>query len=185
MAKKNQTIHNPVTGEKITWLETSADTGGRYLLFDFEIKQGGKVAVRHIHPLQDETFTIQKGQLKLEMNGHTKIYHAGDMVTVPKGTPHEWWNSGDGALQMQIRFAPALKTEIFFEQFFGLAHDGKTDHNGSPTFMQIMAMCNEYSIYVAGPPLFVQRLMGTTIGGIARLTGRKKFYPQYSPVNDD
>lgn len=180
MARKQQTISNPVTGEKITWLETSADTGGSYVLFDLEVKEGGKVAVRHVHPGQDETFLIQTGKLKLEMNGTVKLYGPGDAVTIPKGTPHEWWNNGDGPLQMQVRFSPALKTEIFFEQFFGLARDGKTDEKGSPSFMQIMAMCNEYRIYIAGPPIFIQRLMGIIVGGVARLTGRKRYYPQYS-----
>ena len=181
MAEKGQTIFNTATSEKITWLETSKNTDGKYLLFDFEVAPGKKVAVRHIHPRQDETFTVKNGQLKLEINGTIREYKPGDIVTIPAGQPHEWWNNSQVTpLKMNVKFQPALKTEIFFEQFFGLAQDGKTDTKGSPSFMQIMAMCNEYKIYIAGPPVFIQRLMGFVLGGIARISGKKKFYRQYS-----
>jgi quercetin dioxygenase-like cupin family protein len=181
MARKGQTIFNKATSEKITWIETSKDTNGKYLRFDLEVAPGKKVAVRHVHPHQDETFKIKNGELKLEINGETNIYRSGDTVTIPKGNPHEWWNvSAAEAVTVEVTFAPALKSEIFFEQFFGLAQDEKTDAKGSPSFMQIMAMCNEYKVYIAGPPVFIQRLMGFVLGGIARISGRKKFYPQYS-----
>lgn len=181
MAQPGQTISNKVTSEKITWLKTSKDTAGRYLLFGFEVAPGKKVAVRHIHPRQKETLVIQSGQLKLEIGGKTSVYKPGETITIPAGTPHEWWNdSASMPLQMEVKFEPALKTEIFFEQFFGLAADGKTDSKGSPSFMQIMAMCNEYNIYIAGPPVALQRVMGFVLGGFARMTGRKKFYSRYS-----
>lgn len=181
MAQKGQTILNHVTGEKITWLETTAETGGEYLHFEFEVAPGKKVAVRHIHPEQEEIFSIKSGELKLEIAGETSTYGPGQIVSIPAGKPHEWWNiSEKEPLKMEVRFVPALKTEIFFEQFFGLANDGKTNVAGSPSFMQIMAMCNEYKVYIAGPPLLIQKIMGVVLGGIARLAGKKKMYPAYS-----
>jgi hypothetical protein len=35
---------------------------------------------------------------------------------------------------------------------------------------------------VAGPPLPIQKIMGILLGGIARLAGLKKFYPEFSPM---
>jgi quercetin dioxygenase-like cupin family protein len=181
MAQKGQTIVNKATSEKITWLQTTQTTDGKYVSFNLEVAPGKKVAVRHIHPGQDEMFKIKSGELKLEINGKINIYRSGDTITIPKGKPHEWWNKSDNEpVQMEVTFTPALKTEIFFEQFFGLSNDGKTDVKGSPSFMQIMAMCNEYRVYIAGPPVFIQKLMGWVLGSIARLSGKKKFYRQYS-----
>jgi quercetin dioxygenase-like cupin family protein len=181
MAQKGQTLYNHVTKEKFTWLETSRDTNGKFLSLDCEVAPGGKVAVRHIHPRQDETFEIKEGVLRLEINGDTKLYQKGEKVIVPKGQPHWWCNdSATATLDIEVTFTPALKTEIFFEQFFGLANDGKTNADGSPTFMQVMAMCNEYEIYIAGPPIAIQKVLGYLLGGIARLLGKRKFYPEYS-----
>lgn len=83
---------------------------------------------------------------------------------------------------MIVTFALALNTETFLEQFFGLCNNGKTSADGTPTFLQLMAMANEYELYVAGPPLPIQKLMGVMLGGMARLAGLKKFYPEYSPT---
>jgi quercetin dioxygenase-like cupin family protein len=181
MAKKGQIIYNKVTQEKFTWLATSKDTNGEYLCVDCEVAPGGKISVRHIHPRQDETFEIKEGILRLEINGNTKTYQKGDSITIPKGQPH-WWGNDSlvEPLHIEVAFKPALKTEIFFEQFFGLANDGKTKADGSPTFMQIMAMCNEYEIYIAGPPVSLQKMLGFLFGGVARLFGKKKFYKEYS-----
>jgi quercetin dioxygenase-like cupin family protein len=181
MTKKGKTLTNKITGEKIIWLETTKDTNGRHILFDFEIAPGGCVPVRHIHPFQNEHFEIQSGSLRLELNGETKNLKAGDKIIVLQGQPHQWWNdSTDTPVKAKIRFEPALKTEIFFEQFFGLANDGKTKTDGSPKFMQIMAMSNEYDIYISGPSVSLQKAMSFVLGGIARLSGFKKYYKKYS-----
>ncbi|MEK7264288.1 MAG: cupin domain-containing protein [Bacteroidota bacterium] len=180
MAKKGKTLTNKITGEKITWMETSADTNGSHILFNFEVAPKGYVPVRHIHTSQNEHFEILSGSLRIELNGETKNLKAGDKIIVPQGQPHQWWNdSADAAVKAKIRFEPALKTEIFFEQFFGLANDGKTKIDGSPKFMQIMAMSNEYDIYISGPPVLLQKIMSFVLGSIARLSGFKKYYKKY------
>lgn len=179
--KKGKTITNKITGEKITWVETSADTNGKYILFEFDVAPKGYVPVRHIHPSQNEHFEILSGSLRLELNGETKHLSASDKIIVPKGQPHQWWNdSPDTTVKMKIKFEPALKTEIFFEQFFGLANDGKTKADGSPKFLQVMAMSNAYEIYISGPPILAQKIMSFVLGGVARLFGFKKYYKKYS-----
>lgn len=181
MAKKGQSIANKITGEKFTWLETATDTGGERLRFDFEIAPLGHAPVAHIHPNQDETFEIKKGKLWLKIQDKEQVLQAGDRVTILKNLPHEWKNPSETeTTEMLVTFQPALKTETFFEQFCGLANDGKTKTDGSPQFLQIMAMANEYEIFIAGPPVPVQRVMGFVVGGVARLLGYKKFYPKYS-----
>lgn len=181
MAKKGQTISNAPTGERITWLETAADTGGKRLVFDFSVAPNGKLPVEHLHPRQDETFEVRKGTLSVLLKGEIVHLKPGDGLTIPRGVPHRWWNASDSeTAEMQVTFTPALNTETFLEQFFGLGNNGKTKPDGTPSFLQIMAMANEYEIYIAGPPLPIQKIMGLVIGGLARLLGYRKFYPEYS-----
>src|SRR5437868_3919315 len=92
MAVKGKTIVNKVTGEKITWLETTKDSDGKHLLFQLEIAPKGSVPVRHIHPDQDEQLEIESGTLHLELNGITKEFSQGQTILISKGEPHQWWN---------------------------------------------------------------------------------------------
>jgi quercetin dioxygenase-like cupin family protein len=182
MAIKGQSIANKITGEQITWLETAQESKGKVLRFDFSVHPKGTLPVRHLHPNQEETFEMKRGRLKVEVNGQTRHLQAGERIIIPKGAPHQWWNDGDEEVQLIVTFAPALNTETFLEQFFGLCNSGKTSANGTPKFLQLMAMVNEYELYVAGPPLPIQRLMGLLLGGLARLAGLKRFYPEFSPT---
>lgn len=181
MATKNVSIQNKITGEKITWLETDRDTGGKKLVFLFEVAPKGKLAVRHFHPNQTETFKIIQGKFTVEVAGEVKVLSPGNELTIPKNVPHFWQNESDTeATEMLVTFEPALNTQTFLEQFFGLCNEGKTAPDGNPKFLQIMAMVNEYQLYVAGPPLPVQKIMGFVLGGFGRLLGYKKFYKEYS-----
>lgn len=181
MAKKGQSVYNSKTGEKITWLATAADTGGQELLFDFEVSPGGKLPVMHFHPGQTETFTVKQGRFIIKLKDKLVTLDPGDSFTIDKGVRHQWWNeSGSESACMEVSFKPALNTEIFLEQFYGLGNAGKTKQDGTPSFLQIMAMVNEYQLYIDGPPLGIQIWMGRIIGGLARLIGYKKFYPEYS-----
>ncbi len=180
MARKGNSISNVVTGERITWIETAQDTNGARLVFNFSVKPGGRLPVMHLHPQQSETFQMERGHFWVKLNNEVRELTAGDQLTIAPGEPHTWWNEGNEDAHMRVTFAPALNTEVFLEQFFGLANDGRTKPDGTPSFLQIMAMANRYQLYVAGPPLAVQRMLSVLLGGLARLFGTKAFYPEYS-----
>lgn len=181
MARKGQIIENKITGEKVTFLETSADTNGKHLRFLLTVKPKGFVTVNHIHPSQVEKFEMKKGELKVLKEKETLYLKAGQTFTIPKGVSHQWWNeSAVEIAELEVEFSPAGKMETFLEQYYGLANDGKCDKNGTPSFLQIMSFGNEYELFVSGPPLIIQKIMSFVLGGIGRLLGYKKFYPQYS-----
>ena len=180
MATTRQTILNKKTGEKITWLETAADTGGKRLVFHFEVAPRGRLPVMHFHPHQTETLELSKGFLTVNHGDKSTILTAGERIVIGKGVPHQWCNASfDTAAEMTVTFEPALNTETFLEQFYGLSNDDKTAEDGTPAFLQLMAMVNEYQVYVQGPPLFLQKIMGWVLGGVGRLIGYKKYYSRY------
>ena len=56
MIRTGDTIHNPVTGERITFLATSADTDGEAVVIETVVQPDGCVAAAHVHPSQSERF---------------------------------------------------------------------------------------------------------------------------------
>ncbi len=186
MAKKGQSITNILTHETITWLATSKDTNGEFLQFGLLVQPSGMAATKHVHPNQDELFEIKRGELTLEVDDEIHHLKAGDTITVPKGTPHQWWNKSEtDVVYMHLTFTPASVTEIFFEQFFGACNDGRNNEDGSYKFWQAMAGINYYDIYNAKPPIIVQKLLGAVLGPFARMAGFKRFDPRYSDPDDE
>lgn len=183
MAKKGQVIENKVTGERVSFLETSADNNGKRLRFLLSVRPKGFVTVAHIHPSQDEHFSMKQGQLRVQKNKETLQLLAGQELLIPKGIPHQWWNDSDSeTAELEVTFTPAGKMEVFLEQYYGLANDDKCDEQGTPHFLQIMAFGNEYELFVAGPPITLQKVMSTVLGNIARLLGYKKCYKKYGAM---
>jgi quercetin dioxygenase-like cupin family protein len=167
-------LENPVTDERIAFRVTGAETGGRYTEADLFVGPGGYAAAEHIHPSQEESFEIQRGVLRLHVDGHERVLRAGDSAVVPAGTPHVWSNGGDDELHVVLRFTPALNAEGFFESYFGLAAEGKTNSKGMVTNpLQLAVLMEEFSsfIVVTKPPRWVQRLLVATLAPIARRLG--------------
>src|SRR4051794_32164692 len=61
MAYAGQVIENPVSGERITFRKTAADTNGELLEIDLELAPDGHVPGMHVHPTQTERFEIVSG----------------------------------------------------------------------------------------------------------------------------
>lgn len=180
MAIAQQSIENKRTGDKITWLETSGDTDGRRLVYQLEIAPRGHWPWVHAHEQQIKTLEISRGIVAVSHGKSSTILTAGERIVIPKKVPHQWTNSSfDLPAIVTVTVEPALKTEVFLEQYYGLSNDNKTGADGEPGFFQLMAMVNEYQVYAEGPPLILQKMMGWTLGGVGRLLGYRKYYPQY------
>jgi quercetin dioxygenase-like cupin family protein len=184
VARVGQTIENPISGERIVWRETSASSGGELLAFDLELAPGAAVAAEHRHLRQEERFAVSSGTIGLSVSGREGRLGPGEEAVVPPGTPHHWWNAGDGTAVVRVEIRPALETEVFFETLFGLARDGKTNAKGIPGLLQIAvayAELGESCSRLTRPPVWVQRLVLTPLAPVGRLLGRRAAYPAYSP----
>jgi mannose-6-phosphate isomerase-like protein (cupin superfamily) len=134
-----------VTGERLTFLETSADTNGELVRFDFWMRPRGFVAAEHLHPRQEERFAIHAGRPRFRIDGRESEAAGGDVVVVPRGVHHVWWNPGDEEVHATIEFRPALRTEQFFEVFFGLGAAGRTNRRGLPNPLWMVAIGAAFS----------------------------------------
>ena len=173
-------IEHPGTGERITFRQTASDTRGTELVLEFAMRPGGFVAGAHVHPNQEERFDILAGTVRFRVDGQERDAGPGQTVVVPAGVPHEWWNPGAAPARLIIRFAPALRTDAFFEAFFGLAQDGKTDpKTGRAGLLQWAVLVWEFrrEIRPAAPPAAVQAVLLPVLATIGRLLGYRPEYP--------
>lgn len=181
MAYKNKTITNPKTGQTIKFIQTAKDTGGRLLEMESKFKANSTEPPLHYHPRQEEDFSLITGELTVKINGVVKTYTAGDKFHVPKNTPHSMWNASDSPAILNWKVTPALNTEYFFENSIGLAHDGKTNERGMPSFLQVALLANEYSNIVrfSKPPFIIQKIVFSLLAPFAWLAGYRATYKKY------
>jgi quercetin dioxygenase-like cupin family protein len=69
-----------------TWLATSAETGGAFLLFD-DVMTRGKTTPLHTHPV-DETLYVLEGAILVHIDGREHSVGQGGVAMVPRGVPH-------------------------------------------------------------------------------------------------
>ena len=73
MAYAGQVIDNQLSGERITFRKTAAETNGELLAIDLELSPDGHVPGMHVHPIQEERFEVVKGTMRFRMGGKRVI----------------------------------------------------------------------------------------------------------------
>ena len=174
MVRAGDVIENPVTGETMRFVLTGAETAGELLRIDMGVRPGGFVAAEHVHPHQEERFQIASGHITLRVDGAERVYGPGEQITIPPGTPHVWWNSGDDELSVFLDFRPAGRFTEFITTFFAMALSGKTNSRGLPKdLLQMGVTLAEYRDVIRGttPPWAVQQVLFAVIAPLGRLLG--------------
>jgi hypothetical protein len=79
-------------------------------------------------------------------------------------------------------FRPALRTEVFFETFFGLASDGKTNRKGLPNPLRLAVLMREFEdeLHLARPSVKLQRALFGPLAALGRVLGYRGWYPDYT-----
>ena len=185
MAYTGQTIENPISGERITFTQTAADTRGDLLAFDMTLSVDGHVPGAHVHPEQEERFEIVSGTMKFRMNGKKIVAGPGDVVTVPAGARHKFANGGDEPVEVRVEVRPAMKMEDLLENTVALAKEGKTNRKGMPKPVHLALFVREYEREVRAPfppPAVVKALMAP-LAAIGRARGHAERYaPAATPA---
>ena len=179
MAKAGDIIDNPVTGERIVVLQSAQETGGELFAFELSIKPHGFVSAEHIHLKQEETFEVTRGTIRFRIHGKEADAVVGQVIVIPAGTPHSWWNASDEEVAATVWLRPALNFEIVIETLCGLARDGKTNARGLPNIFQIAMITATYKETKVVLPAAVPVLL-KLLTPLARLLGYRSSYPQYS-----
>ncbi|MBD0328498.1 MAG: cupin domain-containing protein [Thermoleophilia bacterium] len=173
MVRTGDTIENPITGERIVFRQTSADTNGEAVVIECFVQPGGHVAAAHVHPYQHERFEVVAGTLAFELDGADLEAGAGERVLVPAGTKHRFRNAGQGEAHFVCEIRPALAFESLLATMFALAADGKTNRKGMPNPLRLAVIARHHfdTVRLPSPPAWLQRA-GLALGSpVGRLLG--------------
>ncbi len=107
-------LTNPFTGQTIEFVAEDEEL----LVIESTYQPGGAPAPPHLHPAQEERFTVLAGAVETVVDGEPRTLREGDVLVIPAGTPHVFGGhaSEPGTVRWEVR--PALRTREFFERMF-------------------------------------------------------------------
>jgi quercetin dioxygenase-like cupin family protein len=149
MARMGDELVNLITGERIVFLQTAADTAGRLLEMDDFWTRPGHRTLEHIHPKMQERWEVIAGRVCFRIDGVERNAGPGEVVIAPAGVPHMAWTLDDALVHLRIQMRPALRWERFVERLFALARDGHIDERGMPDPTLMVDLLREFSLEIA------------------------------------
>ena len=188
MIRAGDSIENPITGERIVFRKTSAETGGEAVVIECFVKPNGAVAAAHVHPAQDERFEVAQGLARAQARRPRRCPAGpGDRILVPAGSKHQFWNAGDEEAHFVCEVRPALKFEQLIETMFSLAADGKTNRKGMPNPLRLAVIARDTfdTVQLPFPPAWMQRMGLAFAAPLGRLLGYEPTYTAAVPAESE
>jgi len=184
MARAGQIIDNPVSGERITFVRTAADTAGALLEFELDLAADGRVPGAHVHPEQEERFEILDGTMRFRLGMRTILARAGETVVVPAGRVHRFTNGGDGPARVRVEVQPALDMEQLLVTTAQLAHEGHVLRSGMPKPLHLVLFVRRFRREVGAPlvPAWIVQGVMAPVAALARRRGHGERYAVPQPA---
>lgn len=176
-----RSISNPATGERIQFTAVGQDNGEDVVRFDWRSMPGGAIT-EHIHPHQEERFTISVGEAHFTVNGEERVVGPGQTIVVPVGVRHSESNPGSVAIEGVVELRPALHSKEMHEAFAGLGTEGKTTPRGAPKNpLQLGATVwyFRHESRATSPPIWVQNLVLPPLSMLAKVFGVRPYYDRW------
>ena len=114
---KSRIITDPLTGQRLTFLQTAADSEGRSLRAEVRLEPEGFVP-RHVHLRQHERLEVLTGSVRLRTRGDNRVLGPGDSAEVRRRRLHAVANLGPGEATFIIAVRPALHMEQMMRAIF-------------------------------------------------------------------
>jgi quercetin dioxygenase-like cupin family protein len=105
-------------GSRLTFEGIERDEHGEHLVVTNAVAPGGGPPM-HVHHLQEESLTVERGTLAYQVAGEPeRSAGPGETVEFAAGVPHRFWNAGDDELRCSGRISPPHNVEYFLTQIY-------------------------------------------------------------------
>lgn len=142
---EKRVFENPLIKDKVTIVESPAETGGRYMLLEVELQPKGGNEL-HYHTDFSEEFIPVKGELGVGLGKEKLLLRPGQQVKAAINQRHHFFNPGNSPICFHVKIEPA--NEGFLQALkimYGLAEDGLATKKGLPKKMDHLALLVEMS----------------------------------------
>jgi quercetin dioxygenase-like cupin family protein len=163
-------IDNPISGERIVIRESGEATGGRLLSFDLFLPPGGHVPAGHVHPVQEERFTVMAGRMRFRFDRRSILAIPGETVVIPAGRAHWFGNAGVEVAHARVEVRPALLMEELLEATARLGQRGHFPGTRLPRPSDLALVLLKYRRELAVPhvPAFLVKALLTPLAWLGR-----------------
>ncbi|GME33701.1 putative cupin -type protein [Neofusicoccum parvum] len=149
----------------------------------------------HFHPWQNEWFRCVSGRMGIEIDGKTRILTPEDGEIMGRaGCVHRFFLAPDSTEDMTVVLSASdtgdnyMLDRIFFENWYGMWHDGIVSNGGKFDLIQLLSTFDGGDCYLVPElplPLWARKaigqwggvVLGRWIGG---LLGYKPFFKEYT-----
>lgn len=135
--KHDNTEYIVLPGGTINFKIPSFETEDRIGVYESSLNPQTIGAPMHLHRKMEEIFYVIDGELSMIVGTERVIGHAGDVIFIPRGTPHGFSNKTSTPLKLLLIFSPAQAREGYFEGMAALVKRGETFD--SKAFLTLMA----------------------------------------------
>jgi quercetin dioxygenase-like cupin family protein len=172
--RSGDVIANPLTGVRLVFRRTAAETGGAAVVFEAFLAPNGHVPPERVHPHQELQLEVLAGSVGTSVGGRRAVAGPGTRVVVPAGTPGRVWNAGDDVAHLVAEVAPALGFEPLVEATVALAAAAHAKGRFRPGLLERAAVAAAHfeTARPAFPPAPLQRLGLAVAALLGRALGR-------------
>jgi mannose-6-phosphate isomerase-like protein (cupin superfamily) len=128
----------------LTFKTTAADNAGAYTLLDAS-EPPGSGAGRHRHATYDETFIINDGHYEFQVGDQMLKIGPGEVVFVPRGTPHAFKSIGPEIGRQLVISSPGGIFDAFISEVANSTGQTSTSPNPGPA-TDFRAIAAKYGI---------------------------------------
>lgn len=132
-------LHNSA-GMTMRIVQSARDTNGELLEVEVTLAPKAPAAPMHIHPEQEEVFTVQSGVLEVFAHGRWQRLAAGQSITVPAGMPDAFRNRSGAEVRFTFVLRPALDFDDLLQALARAVQTGEFRAGRSLRGMVRMAM---------------------------------------------
>jgi len=176
MARVGQVLDEGL--EQVEFLATADTTGAELVKCRMRVAPSRPAPPEHSHPKLEERFIVEQGVLGYVLGKERLEAMPGELVVIPPGTNHTFWNAGPDQLSVIGEVRPALRFEEFVETIHVLIRDGRLQAGGkrpNPLLIAVVAMGyrDEWRLTHLSP---IARALLPTMAFLGRRLGYRSHY---------
>jgi mannose-6-phosphate isomerase-like protein (cupin superfamily) len=163
-------LHNRHTGEVLVMWRRRRD-GVPVLMLQGSLPAHREGPPMHVHYVEDEEGRVTAGRLSVDLGGRQLEMGPGEIVRLPKGVPHRWWNQGSEAVEFEGQSHPLADLDRYLQAIFEIMNAGAP--NRPPLFyLAHAALRHRRTQGALMMPLWIQSVLFRAIVAVGTILGR-------------